>query len=83
LIVPLLLIGLTWPTSGWSLLGFLLYPVQMIRIAKFAKTRTSSGKDALAYGVACMVCKVPEMWGMLKFYRNRLARRQARIIEYK
>lgn len=80
--VPLILLSLAWPTGGRSLLGFLIYPVQALRIARHTRRKASFG-DSIAYGISCMAAKVPEFLGMVRFYFTRLGKKQARIIEYK
>ncbi len=82
-LLPVLILGTTWPTTGWSLFGFLLYPIQMARIARGAKRKGIAAADAAAFGVSCVVSKLPEFLGFCKFYWTRWRRKPARIIEYK
>ncbi len=60
--------------SPWALLGFLIYPAQMLRLAR---------QKTLAWGVFTTLGKFPEAIGALQFYRTRLTGRKTRIIEYK
>jgi len=77
---PAILLALAWPTWGLSLLGLLIYPVQVLRIAR--KMHGRPWKDRLAFGTACMASKFPEFIGWCKFQRAR-RRGPMRIIEYK
>lgn len=83
-LIPMCLLLLAIPTFGISLSGFLIYPLQMYRIARYARGRHGlSAKDARAWGVSCKVAKFPEFVGVCRFWFNRLTRREAKIIEYK
>jgi hypothetical protein len=62
------------------MLGLLIYPLQMLRIAR--RVRGRSGGDAFAFGVSCMMSKFPEFVGWCKFQRAR-RRGSMKIIEYK
>jgi len=77
---PVLLLALAWPTRGISLAGFLLYPLQAVRIALKVKGRP--WKDRLAFGMSCMLSKFPEFIGWVKYQRAKRSGRM-RIIEYK
>lgn len=67
---------------GWSLLGFLLYPIWMLRIA-WKMRRWLRFRSALAWGVSCMASKFPEFIGLCKFYWQKLRGRKGTLIEYK
>lgn len=60
--------------TPWSLLLFLLYPLQMLRLSR---------RYGWERGVFMVLAKVPEAVGVLQYWLNRLRRRQARLIEYK
>ena len=72
----LLSVALGWP----ALLLLLIYPLQMVRLARTG--RHSARENWLRAG-ALVISKFPEMLGQLKFLRDRLRRAQSRIIEYK
>jgi GT2 family glycosyltransferase len=78
---PLALVAAAWPTNGWALLGFAVYPLQMARTAW--RTRRRPALDALAFGVSCTVSKFPEFWGWCKFQSSRRRGGPVKIIEYK
>ena len=81
---PIVLLAAAWPTWGLSLLGFLAYPIQALRIARTAcRTRGRSRRDALAFGIACTASKLPEFVGWCRFQLARLRGRTMTIIEYK
>ncbi len=83
LALPLVSAVSAWPTHGWSLLLLLLYPVQVVRVYRHTRRRGISPRDSLAYGIACVVAKFPELIGFCKCMRNRLCALTAQIIEYK
>lgn len=60
--------------TPWSLLLFLLYPLQMLRLSR---------RYGWERGMFMVLAKVPEAVGVLQYWLNRLRRRQARLIEYK
>jgi hypothetical protein len=63
-----------------SLLALLIYPVQIIRLARGTFSQTS---DAWLLASFMVLCKFPELVGQLKFISNRVMRKTARLIEYK
>lgn len=58
----------------------LLYPVQIVRIAR---RRGIDGRGAWAYACFTLLGKLPEVLGIAMYYTNRLGRRSATLIEYK
>ncbi|MCE9529774.1 MAG: glycosyltransferase [Planctomycetes bacterium] len=80
-LVPVLILATAWPSDGWSLFGFAIYPLQVARIAR--KIRGRSTGDSIAFGISCMASKVPEFIGWCRFQVSCLRRGPARIIEYK
>ena len=81
--VPVILLGFAWPTYGLSLIGFVLYPLQIWRIYRRTRQRQKPAGDSLAFGISCMASKLPEFMGLCKFYLMRMRKQRARIIEYK
>lgn len=79
-IIPacLLLLALAW--SPWAVAGFLLYPVQTVRLARRSPL---SGKAALTDATFKTLSKFAEMQGTYRFWRDRLGKRSPQIIEYK
>jgi GT2 family glycosyltransferase len=64
----------------WILLGLLVYPLQMVRIA--AKDGKPTAQSWLRAG-ALILGKFPEMLGEMKFTLDRLRKVESPIIEYK
>lgn len=69
--VGLLALAAVWP---WALLGVLVYPLQILRLARGMSTERA---------VFTMIGKFPEALGALGFYWSRLRKRRTRLIEYK
>lgn len=72
----------------WGLLaaavGALALPVlQALRMAVRVRSRAPDTATALAFGAFAVLGKWPEMFGQLIWYRNYLAGRGPRLIEYK
>ncbi len=79
---------------AWSLLGpgiglgvaltmALLPAVQALRIAMSIRQRLGDFRLSLAFGALSMVGKWAELAGQIAYYRDRLAGRRVRLIEYK
>jgi len=73
-----LVAGLTLGPWGWA--TWLVYPLQAIR-----QTVRSRGPlaDRAVVAIFHVLARFPEGWGQIKFMRDRLSGRQARLIEYK
>lgn len=82
-VIPISIIGLATVTSGWGLLAAAIFPIQVIRIARRKRNARVNPKDAMIYAFFCVIGKVPECVGVLKFFWNRLTGRRNQIIEYK
>lgn len=82
-LLPALLVGLAWPTGGWSMLGYGLYGVQWWRIARANVEQSGSASGARLYAAFCIIGKWAELQGMAWYVINRLRGHRARIIEYK
>lgn len=61
----------------------LLYLVLLIRIVWRRRRPSETTAQRLLYGVACVVGKWAELQGVLKYLRDRRARRTSTLIEYK
>lgn len=80
LALPLgLLAGCAW-LGPWALLGFLVYPLQMIRI--FSRT-PGTQRARLARAYFLVLGKFPEASGQLRYFVRMAMRDPARLIEYK
>ena len=83
LVLRLLILGLAWPTDGWSLAGLLLYPVQWLRIMHKERKRGRSGGDARLVATFTLLGKFPQLAGVVGFVVDRVRGRRAELIEYK
>jgi hypothetical protein len=81
--LPAILILLAWPTRGWSLLGVLIYPAQIIRIARGRERSGMVRFDAYLFGTACVVGYFPQASGLIKYWTGWLVGRGPSLIEYK
>ena len=82
-LIPLVIEILIWPTRGWSLLGLLIYPLQVVRIARRYRRGGMAARDAWPYSLLLTVGKWAELRGMMKFHWDRMRGKHAKIIEYK
>ena len=83
LILPLLTLGLTWLTRGWSLLLLAGYPLMIYKIYRYIQQRGYSSKDTVLYAIACMLGKFPQAQGQIEFYIGRLRGKSRTLVEYK
>lgn len=83
LLVPLLALGMAWPTKGLSLLLLGGYPLMAYRINRYMQQQGLPAKDAWLYGLFCMLAKFPQLQGQLQFHLNRLLGRRNVLVEYK
>lgn len=90
LIGPLALLGtllLAFVAKGlWAVMSLIIliaYPAQALRVASMKRKRGIGWNLALAFGVLTMIAKFAETTGLFRFHRNRLARHQSALIEYK
>lgn len=83
LVLPLLVLGLAWPTGGWSLVGLGLYPVQWLRITRKESKKGRSPADARLVATFTMLAKFPQLAGVVGFVVDRVRGRRSVLIEYK
>lgn len=81
--LPLVVLALLWPTSGWSTLLLLVYLLQFLRIAAHGKALGWSNRDARLYALFALLDKFPGLQGLLLFHWRRSRGHSLRIIEYK
>jgi len=83
-VLPSLMILLLLVVSWWALLLMLLYPLSMMRTARFFHAqRQASWKDAWCYAAACTAAKFPQLLGIFTFLYRWFRRHDAVLIEYK
>ena len=70
-------------TGGLSLALLLAYVLQWLRIQRRQRKRGGEAADAALYAASCVLGKLPEAIGLLRFIWNRRQGVAAKIIEYK
>ena len=83
MVLPLLALGLAWPTRGASLALFGAYLLLYWRVRRYALSRGWSRPDARLYGLWTILAKFPMAVGLVTYCFRLLARRPKQIIEYK
>jgi GT2 family glycosyltransferase len=82
--VPLFILAVAVVVSVWALLLFpVAYSYLGYRVFRYRRRRGDDRDSALAYALFTTIGKFPQLWGLLKFYRNHWARRPSLLIEYK
>src|SRR4028119_1925651 len=81
--LPLLAIGLAWPSHGWSLLLLVGYPVLASRIFISSRRQNICTQHAALYALSCVLGKFAQVGGTLGFLRTRLLGTKSTLIEYK
>jgi hypothetical protein len=76
----LLGIGAAFFSEGWSLLLFLAYPLQILRLTL---SGASTFKVNFLRAFFLVIGKFPEVQGQMSFHYHRFLKRQASLIEYK
>ncbi len=83
LVLPVILLGLAWPTGGWSLLGFGLYAIPAWRAYRYGISRGWPAGPTRGWAMLNAIAKFPEAIGVLRWYWRKLTGRQLTLIEYK
>jgi GT2 family glycosyltransferase len=83
LIIPLMSLIMAPFTWGLSFLLLLVYPLQVLRIARRRRREGLSPAIARLDAIYCTLSKFPQVQGQLRFWFNRLRGRTGQIIEYK
>ena len=85
LVMPCLAIATAAPTQGMSLIILLtLYSFQTYRVARYRNlAHGDATPDAWLYGLFCILGKLPELQGQIKFWLRLALGRQRGIVEYK
>jgi hypothetical protein len=72
------------PTLGASLLALSGYPVLGLRIYRRGRKRGWSRQEAAVYAFFTVLCKAPELLGMIEYhYRTGWRKRAVTLIEHK
>lgn len=83
MIVPILVIGAAWWTRGGSFLLLLGYGYLMLRVYQYRRQREDTVENAKLYAFFCVLSKVPQAIGQMKYWVTRWRGQAATIIEYK
>jgi len=84
LILPFFAIANVWFTKGISVILLLAaYGLLFFRVYKYAKTKGFSDRNALLYGLFCVLDKFPQLIGQIQFHLSRFLRNKPTIVEYK
>ncbi len=67
----------------WVVMLILIYPLNIARIWAGSVKREFSNKDRWLYASSCMVSKIPQFIGILKFHWVRFTRQTDLVIQYK
>ncbi len=79
-VIPLLVLIAALFISPWALLGFLIYPLQVARIAsRFKPTK----RQAWEYAFFLVLGNFPEAVGVLEYHCRKIQGRPTGLIEYK
>jgi GT2 family glycosyltransferase len=81
--LPLLALGLIWPTHGFSLLLLVGYPVLVGRIFLKQRRQNICTEHAALYALSCVLGKFAQVGGTLGFLRTHLLGTKSTLIEYK
>ena len=84
LLLPLLAVGLAWPTRGISLGLFLGYAILFWRTERYYRlNRCWPAADARLYAAFCVVAKFPQVVGIATYWSRRIRGKPTQIIEYR
>ena len=81
--LPLLALGLAWPTRGWALALLALYLVQIARIYRWGRRRGWAAGDASLYAAFAVLSKFPGLAGLVQFHWRRWRGHSPALIEHK
>ncbi|MEQ8757987.1 MAG: glycosyltransferase [Coleofasciculus sp. G1-WW12-02] len=82
-VLPVTALSLAGVTSGLSLLSFLGYPVLMWRVYRYRRCYGDLPSHAGLYALFCVLYKLPQVIGQMKYWLMRWRGQQATLIEYK
>jgi GT2 family glycosyltransferase len=82
-LLPMLALGLAWPTRGASLIILVGYLLLYWRVQGYGMSRGWSPSNARLYALACVLGKFPMSVGLFIYIIRRILHRPRQIIEYK
>lgn len=80
-LLPMLILFLTFFVTKWALFCFIVYPVQLLRIWMMNQTTEFEGK--FKYAFFTLIAKLPQFIGVLEFVSNKFKGKSEQLIEYK
>jgi GT2 family glycosyltransferase len=84
LLLPLLAVGLAWPTRGVSLALVVGYAILFWRTERYYRlSRRWPAADARLYAAFCVMAKFPQVIGIATYWSRRIRGKPAQIIEYR
>ncbi len=84
IVLPLVSLGLAWPTRGASLLLMAGYPMLFWRTYNFYATQRGwPSADARLYAFWIVLAKVPQAVGLLRYWIGRSIGRRCPVIDYR
>ncbi len=83
LLLPLLALGMAWPTHGFSLLLLVGYPVLVGRIFVNLRRQNIYREHAALYALFCVLSKFAQVGGAMQFLQRWLLSTKSMLIEYK
>ena len=84
LLLPLLAVGLIWPTRGASLALLIGYAILFWRTERYYRLhRRWPAADARPYAAFCVIAKFPQVVGIAKYWSRRIRGKPTQIIEYR
>lgn len=83
LLLPMVALGLAWPTWGASLLLLGAYGVLWHRVRRHRLEHGDTPADASLYAQYCVLGKFAQLQGVAQYWWNRLRGRRTKLIEYK
>ena len=82
MLIPTITVLLALPTQGLSLLLLTGYPLMTYKIYQYSRRAGRGHSEALLFAVSCMLAKLPQAQGQLRFYWGKVFKRPAKLIEY-
>ncbi len=82
LLIPAVALFSALPSKGLSLILLAAYPLMAYRIYQHACQTGLAPRDAWLFGAACMLAKLPQAQGQLRFYWGKLLKQPSKLIEY-
>lgn len=82
--LPIVALGTAPVTWGLSLvIALAIYFLQMLRVYQHCYPAQMSRRNAMLYAFFCILAKIPQALGQLRFHWLRLQGKRSRIVEYK